>query len=94
MRQGDLVSFTVTVRSPDGAPADACCVNRLHWIILTNDLSREVHFHEFKPSLRVMTADFQKQIRLSGPQIWKALVVNGRGELWTSNIVQMSPVPV
>jgi len=58
MRQGDLVSFTVTVRAPDGAPADACCANRLHWIVLTNDLSREVHFHEFKPTLRVMTADF------------------------------------
>ena len=80
------MTLKVTVIKPSAVKQDACCLARLHWMVLTNSLTREAHFFEVKDEI---SQEFKSQLRLSGPQSFKAYCINGRGELWTSNLLNI-----
>lgn len=89
-KQGDLMTLKVTVIKPAAIKQDSCCLARLHWMVLTNSLTREAHFYEFRQTKDEVSQEFKSQIRLSGPQSYKAYCVNGRGEIWASNLINIS----
>lgn len=57
--QGDLMTLKVSVIKPAAITQDTCCLARLHWMVLTNSLSREAHFFEFTQAKDVMTHEFK-----------------------------------
>ena len=58
-KQGDLMTLKVTVTKPSALKQDACCLARLHWMVLTNSLSRETHFYEFRQIKDEMKHEFK-----------------------------------
>lgn len=84
------MTLKVAVIKPAALKQDAFCLSRLHWMVLTNSLSREAHFYEFRQIKEEMTHEFKSRIRLSGPQSYKAYCVNGRGEIWASNLLNLT----
>ncbi len=86
------MTLKVSVIKQAALKQDACCLARAHWMGLTNSVTHDTQVHEFRQTKDVMSHEFVSQIRANGPQTYKAYCVNGRGEIWESNAMNINAV--
>jgi hypothetical protein len=84
------MTLNVSVARSAAIKQDACCLNRIHWIVLANSLTHQTFIHQFTQTKDIVDQQFQCQLNVPGAQSFKALCVNGRGECWTSNLVNIN----
>lgn len=58
LRQGDLMTFKVSVIKSAAIKQDSCCLARAHWMVLTNSVTHDTFIHEFRQTMDVMSHEF------------------------------------